>query len=271
MPDTPNSVENPKIKVGVAGVGAIGSAVVRALTQDNGIRGYALTCISDPVEKAHIGVKNVDFDTLVLECDLIIECLPVKIVPQLAKKVFEQNKDVIFISSAALLVHPEILEWHKASRSRVYVPSGALSGLDGVRAMREMGIKQSKIASTKPPMGFSGAPYVVDNNIDLENIKVKTCIFEGNALEASIGFPANINVAATLSLAGIGAEHTRVEIWADPQAKGNAHEITVQSAYSTMTARIENMPDPTNPKSSVLAAQSIVSALRDRNSRLIIG
>lgn len=259
------------IKIGIAGLGAIGCAVARALTNDKGIAGYTLHAVSDPEPKADFGVDNVSFEKLATSCDLIVECLPVRIVPQLAQKVFAQNKDVIFISSAALLVHPEILKWHAASSSRVYVPSGALAGLDGVRAMREMGIKQSKIASTKPPMGFSGAPYVVDNNIDLEAIKTKTCIFEGNALEASIGFPANINVAATLSLAGIGAENTRVEIWADPQAKGNAHEITVQSAYSTMTARIENMPDPANPKSSVLAAQSIVSVLRDRNSRLIVG
>ena len=89
-------------------------------------------------------------------------------------------------------------------------------------------------------------------------------------MEAAKGFPANVNVAATLSLAGIGAEQTRVEIWADPQAKGNSHEITVTGEFSTLHARIENRPDPANPKSSMLAAQSIVAVLRDMNNALVV-
>lgn len=257
-------------KTGIAGIGAIGGAVARALTQGHGIAGFHLACVSDLAETNPFGVPNVDFDTMARECDLIIECLPADIVPSLAHKVFAANKDIIFISSAALLVYPEILEAHKHSRSRVYVPSGALSGLDGVKAMREMGIKSSKIATTKKPSGYAGAPYVVENGIKLESITENTRIFEGNALEASRGFPANINVAATLSLAGIGAENTRVEIWANPHARGNAHEITVQSEYSTMTSRIENMPDPQNPKSSVLAAQSIVALLRDMTRAVVV-
>ena len=258
-------------KVGIAGVGAIGSAVAHALTNDSGISNMELICISDPSPLADFGVPNVDFDTLTAECDLIIECLPARIVPELASKCFEAQSDIIFISSAALLLYPQIVEELKGSQSKAYLPSGALCGLDGVRAMREMGIESSKIASTKPPKGFSGAPYVVENYIDLGAITSKMLIFEGNALEASKGFPANINVAATLSLAGAGAENTRVEIWADPSATGNAHEITVESAYSTLNAKIENLPDPANPKSSVLAAQSIVATLRNMSNALIIG
>ena len=250
-------------KVGIAGVGAIGSAVVRAL--EAGIDGFKLECISDPKSE-----DSVDFNELVERSDLIIECLPAHIVPQLANQVFASNKDIIFISSAALLVYPEIIEQLEQSQSRAYLPSGALCGLDGVLAMKEMGIKSAKIATTKPPMGFACAPFIVANNIDLTQIKEKTMIFKGNALEASKGFPANINVAATLSLAGVGAVDTRVEIWADPEASGNTHEITVNSEYSTMTSKIENMPDPANPKSSVLAAQSIVAALRNMSNALVI-
>lgn len=266
------TIPNTKNKnVSIAGVGAIGGAVARALTEDGKINGFTLSAISDPAPKSTYGVPCVDFETLVNQCDLIIECLPAHIVPQLAKVVFEANKDIIFISSAALLVYPEILELHKFSKSTAYVPSGALCGLDGVKAMRGLGIQNSKIATTKKPSGYDGAPYVVENKIDLDAIKTRECIFKGNALEASKGFPANVNVAATLSLAGIGAQNTMVEIWADPLAKGNTHEITVQSQYSTMVSRIENMPDPANPKSSVLAAQSIIAMLRDMSSALVIG
>lgn len=258
-------------KVGIAGIGAIGSAVARALTLEPYIHGLKLHMISDPVSKQDFHVPNVDFETLVRECDIIVECLPAHIVPSLAPLIFKANKDAIFISSAALLLYPEIMEAHQGSSGQIYVPSGALSGLDAVKAMKQMGIIESKIASTKPPKGFTGAPYIVENQIDLESITEKTRLFEGNALEASRGFPANINVAASLSLAGIGAQNTRVEIWADPHATGNAHEITVRSKYSTLTSRIENMPDPANPKSSVLAAQSIVATLRDLHGSIIIG
>lgn len=257
-------------RIGIAGTGAIGSAVARTLTSSEGIKHFILECVSDPNVDKDFGVPNVDFDELVQTSELIVECLPAKIVPRLAHKVFEANKDIVMISSAALLVYPEILEWHAASKSRLFLPSGALSGLDGVKAMKELGIRSSKIATTKPPKGYAGAPYVVSNDIDLEAITENTCIFSGNALDAAKGFPANINVAATLSLAGIGPEETKVEIWADPSAHGNAHEITVQSEYSTLTSRIENMPDPANPKSSILAAQSIVATLRDMSRTLVV-
>ncbi len=258
-----------KRKVGIVGVGAIGSAVARAL--NNGIDGFELCCISDPVVTDHFGAKRTDIENLVNECDLIIECLPADMVPKLTRIVCAAGKDIIFISSAALLLYPEIMQSLQTSESKAYLPSGALCGLDGVRAMIEMGITSSKIASTKPPMGFNGAPHIVQNNIDLSTITKKTLLFEGNALDASKGFPANVNVAATLSLAGIGAEKTRVEVWADPSATGNIHEITVASEYSTLVSRIENMPDPANPKSSVLAAQSIVATLRNMSNSIIIG
>lgn len=266
------TIPNTNIKsVGIAGIGAIGSAVARALVNNEGISGFKLTCVSDPSPLHDFGVPHVDFDTLINQCDLVIECLPAHIVPELAIKAFNANTDIIFISSAALLIYPEILEAQKSSKSIAYVPSGALCGLDGVKAMRGLGIKSSKIATTKKPSGYAGAPYVVQNNIALDEIADPTCIFKGNAMEAAIGFPANINVAATLSLAGIGAQKTMVEIWADPVAAGNSHEITVQSAYSTMVSRIENMPDPANPKSSVLAAQSIIAMLRDLSQSIVIG
>lgn len=257
------------LNVGVVGVGAIGSAVVRAL--QSGIKGCRLACISDPYLTRDYGAENVDLDVLVARCDLIVECLPADQVPQLARLCFDAGKDIVFISSAALLLYPDILKQMGKSRARGILPSGALCGLDGVVAMREMGIRSAKIASTKPPKGFSGAPFVIENNINVERILEKTLIFEGNALEAARGFPANVNVAATLSLAGIGAEKTRVEVWADPLAVGNMHEISVQSAYSILTSRIENEPDPANPKSSVLAAQSIVATLRNLHNALVIG
>lgn len=254
--------------VGIAGMGAIGSAVARALLK--GIPGYNLIAVSDLKPKMDFQIPYVSFEQLAETCDLIIECLPPAAVPELAHETFARDKDLILISSCSLLMFPEIADAQKKSKSRIIVPSGALAGLDGVRALRELGIKSARIASTKPPRGFIGAPYIVENKIDLEYMNTKTKLFSGNALEAARGFPANVNVAATLSLAGIGAEKTMVEIWADPEAKGNAHEIVVEGEFSTISARIENKPDPANPKSSVLAAQSIVALLKGMSEPLVV-
>ena len=265
---------NSDIKtVGIAGLGAIGSAVGRALIKNKeheGIDGLEWIAASDIDPPDEFDIPIVSFEELAERCDIIIEALPPAIVPELAKCVFEKQKTLILISSCALLMFPEIRKSHDLSTSRIIVPSGALAGIDGVKGLKELGIKKSIIASTKPPMGFAGAPYVDEMGIKLDQIKARTRIFEGNALEAAKGFPANVNVAATLSLAGLGPENTHVEIWADPDTKSNSHEITVSGTFSTLTARIENKPDPANPKSSMLAAQSIVATLKDMNNAMVV-
>ena len=259
--------------VGIAGTGALGSIVAKALLA--GIEGYKLVALSDAAPNKAFDLPYVDFGELAERCDLIVECLPAAAVPDLCREVFAHGKDLVLISSCALLIYPEILEsFNKidpVKKGRIIVPSGALTGLDGVNALKELGIKSAKIASTKAPKGFSGAPYIVQNGINLAAITEKTCLFKGNALEAASGFPANVNVAATLSLAhGMGPEFTQVEIWVDPDAKGNQHELEVTGEFSTITARISNKPDPDNPKSSVLAGASIVSVLRGLSEPLAV-
>lgn len=255
-------------KVGIAGIGAIGSAVVKAF--QNGMHGQELIAISDIKTDLDIDLPNVNFEELADQCDLIIECLPPEQVAKLAKIVLAKNKDLIVISSSALLLYPEILKNHALSTGRIIVPSGALIGLDGVSALKNLGIQKAKIASTKPPMGFAGAPHVDKNGIDLGEISEKTCLFKGNAIEAAAGFPANVNVAATLALASIGAENVQVEVWADPEVKGNRHEIKLESAFSVMQASVQNRPDPANPKTSVLAAQSIIAVLKGLHDPFVV-
>jgi aspartate dehydrogenase len=257
-------------KVGIAGLGAIGSAVARAMTEGNGIQDMVLHAVSDVKPTDSYGVPHVTFADLAAQCDLVIECLPPHVVPLLTKEVLSKDKEMVLISSSALLLHPEIMDHLRSSQGRILVPSGALAGIDGVRALAQVGIRTARIATTKKPAGFEGAPYIVENKIDLSKIKTKTRIFSGNAFEAAQGFPANVNVSVTLSLAGIGPEKTQVEVWADPEIKGNTHEIFVESAYSTINARIQNKPDPQNPKSSVLAAQSIIALLRGMTEPLVV-
>lgn len=256
------------IKVGIAGLGAIGSAVAKSLQA--GLTNLELTAISEVEDKNGLGVDNVDFETLAQQCDLVIECLPPHQVPDLTQAVLTHKKDLIIISACALLLYPDIQKHHDLSTSRIIVPSGALIGLDGVSALKNIGIEKASIASTKPPMGFLGAPHVEKMGIDLSNIHTKTRLFTGNAYEAAEGFPANVNVAATLALASIGPEQVQVEVWADPHIEGNRHEIIVESAFSTMQASVQNKPDPKNPKTSMLAAQSIISVLKGLHDPFVV-
>lgn len=262
------SIKDTGYKVGIVGLGAIGSAVAKALI--DGIDGMHLHAISDPAPSTDTPCPNLSQDDLVQQCDLVIECLPPNLVADLTRLCLTHEKDMIMISACALLINPELESQIKVKNSRIIVPSGALSGIDGVSSLKHLGIKSARITTTKKPQGYVGAPYITQNNVDLSAITTPTQIFKGNAQDAATGFPANVNVAATLSLAGIGPQNTQVEIWADPAITGNRHDIEVVGEFSTIRSIIENTPDPKNPKSSMLAAQSIVATLHNMTGQLII-
>jgi aspartate dehydrogenase len=255
------------IKIGVAGCGALGSIVAKALQE--GIEGYDFVGISD-LDAPDIGVPNMSFSKLAESCDLVVEALPPKIVPDLAEEALSRNKDLMLLSACTLLLSPEILEMNKMSKGRIMMSSGAIAGLDAISALNCAEIDSATISTTKPPAGLKGAPYIVSENIDLDKIDECTLIFRGNALEAAKAFPANVNVAATLSFASVGPEKTQVEVWADPSIKGNRHDIVVVGGTSTIRTSVENVPDPSNPKSSMLAGYSVVAALKKKTGKLVV-
>ena len=255
-------------KVGIAGAGSLGGIVANALK--NGLDGYMLHAISDHAPKTDFGVPNVDFQTLAKECDVIVECLPAAAVPDLVKAVLDEGKTLIMITAAALVLFPEIQKMASEGKGKILVPSGALSGLDAVTGLATQTITDAKIISTKPPAGFKNNAYLSEKKINIDDIKTPTMIFSGTVNEAAKHFPANVNVAASLALAGIGFEKTRAEIWADPTVKTNAHEIVVSGPSSVIRSKIENTPDPANPKSSMQAAYSIIAALKKRRANLTI-
>lgn len=256
-------------RVGVAGVGAIGGAVCRALLSEPGLPGCQLAAVAER-RIPDLPVPVLDFAGLAEACDLVVECLPAAAVPELAAAVLSRGRTLMLVTSAALLLYPGIRQQAEAGGGRILVPSGALAGLDGVRALASLGIVEARIRSTKPPRAYAGAPHVVATGIDLSAIHEPRLLFEGSAYEAARAFPANVNVAATLGLAGIGPERTRVEVWADPFATGNTHEIRVDSDLCTLRATVASQPDPANPKSSVLAAQSAIAALRSRHAAIAL-
>jgi aspartate dehydrogenase len=159
----------------------------------------------------------------------------------------------------------------KRHGKRLYVPSGAIAGLDAIKGAMLGRVFKVTLTTRKSPRALEGAPYVVKKGIDLGALKEPTTIFSGSAEEAVPAFPANINVAAALSLAGIGADKTLVRIIADPACDKNIHEIEVEGDFGRLVTRMENVPSPHNPKTSYMAALSAIGLLQRITASLVVG
>ncbi len=174
------------------------------------------------------------------------------------------------LSCGALLERMELVDLARAHGGRILVPTGALLGLDAVVAAAEGTIHSVRMITRKPPGGLAGAPYLVQHGIVVDGLTEPLRVFDGTAREAARGFPANVNVAAALSLAGIGADRTRVEIWADPAVTRNIHRIEVEADSARFSLQIENVPSE-NPRTGRITALSVVALLRKLRSPLAVG
>lgn len=269
-----------KIKVAVAGLGAIGK-VVAARVSNGDIPNCELVAVSArDKEKAKKFLNSINaldsVNVLALQelasvADIVVECAPSTVLEELLDSVFENKKKAIVLSVGALLEMPSLIQKINKGYSQVMVPTGALLGLDAVAAAAEGNISSVKMTSRKPPIGWEGAPYVIENNIDLSNVQDQPLnIFKGTAREAAAGFPANLNVCAALSLAGVGPDRTYIEVWADPGVTRNTHLIELVSDSAFLTMQIENIPSE-NPKTGRITAQSVLALLRKMTSSLQIG
>jgi aspartate dehydrogenase len=174
------------------------------------------------------------------------------------------------LSVGALLQNEDLVDLARAHGGQIIVPTGALIGLDAVTAAAVGTIHSAKLVTRKPVAGLVGAPHLAENNIRIEGITEPLRIFEGSARDAAKGFPANLNVAVALSLAGIGPDRTRVEIWADPTVTRNTHRIEVDSDSARFSMMIENIPSE-NPKTGRITALSVIACLRKLRASLRIG
>ena len=259
-----------KLKIGLIGCGAMGREIARAVDaefKDSAV----LLAITDIDEKKTRALRSslkqkpdiLTVEKLIKASDLIIEAASAKASGGIAKKAVANKKDILIMSVGGIIgMYPSLFARAKKNGCRVYLPSGAVCGLDGVKAAALGRIDKVELTTRKPPEGLKGAPFVEKNKIDLDQIKSDTVIFEGSAREAIRGFPANINVSCVLSIAGIGPNDTRVKIIASAESRANIHEIIVQGAFGKLTARTENVPSPANPKTSHLAILSAIAVLR---------
>jgi aspartate dehydrogenase len=263
-------------RVAIAGLGAIGRVLARRLS--DGVSGLTLACAAARDRKKaqawldaqRIACPLVELDAVPAHADLAVECAPAAIIEDICRPMLAAGKKVMVLSAGALLDRPHLAELAKTNGGQIIVPTGALLGLDAVTAAAEGKIGSVRMTTRKPPNGLVGAPYLMANNISVDGLNAPKRVFSGTAREAAAGFPANVNVAAALSLAGIGPDLTTIDIWADPTIERNCHSIEVEADSARFSLTIENIPSE-NPKTGRITALSALAALRKLHAPIRVG
>lgn len=254
------------MKVGVIGCGAIGAEVARAAFVMDDVSGVVVFDIdvdaTAPLIREGIATLAEDANAVVDAADIVIECANKGVVETFIPRALEQGKRVVLLTIGALaddLLRERLLALARAKGGKIHLPSGAVMGIDGVRGARESGLKAVTLVTTKPQEGLGRA------------VDKWTLLFNGPARDAVAQFPKNVNVAATLSLAGLGFDDTWVQVAVDPLATRNSHKVILEGDFGRARIEVENMPSPSNPKTSHLAALSTIALLRRLVSPMEVG
>ncbi|MDO8662280.1 MAG: aspartate dehydrogenase [Candidatus Omnitrophota bacterium] len=261
-----------KLKIGIVGCGAIGSSLAKVIVKD--FSGEAKLCaLYDLDNEQAVGLSREvfgrptlavpGFNQLIRKSELIIEAASAKASWEIAKLALSHGKDIMIMSVGGVSSRfKQLTVLAKNNGAKVYIPSGAIAGIDALKAANIGKIKKVILTTIKNPLSFKGVEYVEKAGINLGKIKDATVLFSGRAADAVKCFPQNINVAATLSLAGIGEGKTQVRIIASPKVTRNIHEIAIESDAGDIFTRTENILHPDNPKTSYLAVLSAVAMLK---------
>ncbi len=263
--------------VGIGGLGTIGLPVARWLA--SGPQGLRLVAVSArnrerAAEKlsAHgISVPVVPAGNLAAQADIVVECMPAASFDAIAVPAVEAGRIFVALSAGALVDRLHLVETARRTGARIIVPSGAILGLDAVRGAAQGAIRSVKMITRKPPQSLAGSPYIEQNRISLEGLTGPVRIFSGTAREGARGFPANVNVAAALAMAGIGPEATTLEIWADPALTRNTHRIEVEADSARFSMAVEGVPSEDNARTGKLTPLSVIACLRGLVEPLRIG
>ena len=260
-------------RIGLLGCGSIGTQI--ALAIDSGQIPAILSHIfDDSKEASSLLYQKLKNKPIISENSHLLSSYPVDIIVEAASQdavrdvglsVLQNRRDLMVMSVGALLdesIYEILSDACRDFKKKIYLPSGAIAGLDGIKSVHNE-ITSLSITTTKHPRSLKGAKFFETSNVDLDSLTSATTIFAGTAKKAVSLFPANINVAALLSLSGIGSEHTVVKIIADPSTDKNTHHIDVTGTFGRMTFNIENIPDVNNPKTSKLAILSAIETLRE--------
>ncbi len=259
------------LRVGVVGCGSIGRTLARKLAAFkpvsrvtffdlDGARARELAAMSRRYRRA------ASLGALVKASDLVVECASQAAAREVAPAALRAGRDVLIMSLGALADDRFWRDLRKVAartHATILLPSGALAGLEAVASASAAGLREVSLTTRKPPRALAGSPYLQAKGFDPALVRAPTVVFRGSARKAVRLFPANINVAAALSIAGVGFDRTRVTIVADPAAKSNEHEVVARGAFGALRASVKNAPFPDNPKTSYLAALSAVSSVKN--------
>ncbi|HBG61885.1 MAG: hypothetical protein A2Y03_03135 [Omnitrophica WOR_2 bacterium GWF2_38_59] len=268
-----------KLKIGIIGCGAIGSRMAQNIVKDLK-DDCKLTSIFDidasksAKLKKSLSSKVIIAPTLkdlIKSSDLVVEAVNAINTKDIIKAVVSSKKSVLAMSVGKLLGANNIFKIAKKNKCSILIPSGAIAGLDAIKAAKLAGIKSISITSRKPPRGLVGNPYCLKKGIDLLKINRETLLFNGKVSEAVKAFPQNINVAATVALAADVENLLRIKIITSPKFKTNSHEIIMIGNFGKMISRTENVACPDNPKTSYLAALSALQTLKQYCKGTFIG
>lgn len=267
-----------RLAVGIVGCGAIGGALARYIERElSGEMTVAALTDLDQRKAQQLAAqlagrpRVLPLTSAIQQAALIIEAASANVSFHIAQQALEAGRHCLVMSVGGLLGRTEALGALARERGvQLLVPSGALAGMDAVKAFRGR-IRRATLTSRKPPQALQAAPFVQERRLSLETLQQESVIFEGSAQEAVIGFPQNANVAATLALSTGAPDVVRVRIIAVPRAAVNSHEVSVEGDWGAMTARLESVPSAENPKTSQAAIASAQALLRDLTESVRLG
>lgn len=261
------------MRIGIIGGGVIARLILEHLARGElgdlevcAIAGRSASSRGKPLADA-FGVPFVTgLDALLAQRpDAVVEAASHDAVREYAAPLLERGVAVIVLSGGALCddaLRTKLERLAAEKRAMLYVPSGGIGGLDALKAVCVAGADEVEIAVTKPPAAWKGIPYVERLGVDLDRLAGATTLFEGTAREGVPHFPANVNIAAVLSMAGVGFDRTRLKVVADPGLRFNTHYINIRGRTGTINVKLESVPSPENPKTAMLACYSALAALK---------
>lgn len=268
-----------KIKIGIIGCGAIGSRIAKSIK--NELSHYCLLkglydIVPQKAEELAKSLKTRNLvchstGELISRCQFVVEAVNSPETERILSQILKARKGILVMSVGRILNAKSLFSLANRNKCPVLIPSGAISGLDAVKAASQVKIKHITLTTRKSPAGFAQSEYLTRKGIQLKNIRSETVLYDGNVDKAIKFFPQNINVAATLALASGALDKIRIKIIASPEHKTNSHEVVIEGDFGKMISRTENVVCPDNAKTSYLAVLSAIRTLKQHFERIKIG
>lgn len=270
---------NYKVEIGIIGLGAIGSRMAKTINADFR-KDCRITGLCDvDTEKTQKLIKNLklkksvggDLKDVIKRSDCIIEAVNTPATEQIIRKAIKAKKTVLAMSVGRVLNHQDLFQLARKNKCYIMLPSGAIAGIDAIKAASLKHLKYITLTTRKPIAGWGDNPYFAKKGIDLKNIKGEKIIFEGSVDDAIKYFPQNINVAATIALACQDKQKLKVKLMTSPKYKLNSHEIEFEGDFGHSITKTENVCCPDNPKTSYLAVLSGLQTLKQYCKGILVG